>query len=88
VAVDWAAALAEVEGKIAKLQTVADYIRAMKASAGVSPTSPNGGVGGDKGEAPTLLLCPVCKDPVCPASSAIGHFPSVQAALIARVHRR
>lgn len=31
-------------------------------------------------------LCPVCKDPICPASSGIGHVPSVQAQLVARVH--
>jgi hypothetical protein len=44
--VDWAAALAEVEAKIQKLQTVADGIREMMAAAGVAPTPGGPGGGG------------------------------------------
>ena len=42
--VDWAAALAEIEARIAKLQTTADGIREIMASTGV--TAPTGGPGG------------------------------------------
>ncbi len=42
--VDWAAALAEIEARIAKLQTTADGIREIMASSGVSPAGgPSGG---------------------------------------------
>jgi hypothetical protein len=46
-AVDWAAALAEVEAKIAKLQVMADGIREMMGATGAtSSTGPHGGGGG------------------------------------------
>jgi hypothetical protein len=41
--VDWGAALADVEGRIAKLQLMADNIREFMAASGVNPTSPGGG---------------------------------------------
>lgn len=45
--VDWApAALADIEARIAKLQTLADGIRELMAAAGVTPTAPGGGPGG------------------------------------------
>lgn len=43
--VDWAAALAEIEAEIAKLQATAEVIRERMARAGVAP-SPGGGPGG------------------------------------------
>ena len=44
-AVDWAAALAEIEADIAKLQATADVIRERMARSGVAPV-PGGGPGG------------------------------------------
>jgi hypothetical protein len=41
--VDWSAALADVEARIAKLQAVADGIRDMLSASGGSPTAPTGG---------------------------------------------
>lgn len=49
-AVDWAAALAEVEAKIAKLQAFAENIREMMAAGGISPL-PSGGGGGIRPDA-------------------------------------
>lgn len=55
--VDWVAALAEVEAKIAKLQAFAENIRDMMASAGLSP-SPSGGGGGIRPDAFLKLSIP------------------------------
>jgi hypothetical protein len=41
--VDWAAALADVEARIAKLQIMADNIREFMAASGVTPAGPGGG---------------------------------------------
>lgn len=54
--VDWAAALAEVEAKIVKLQTMADGIREMMAAAGVAPHSPSGGGPNGGGVRPDAFL--------------------------------
>jgi hypothetical protein len=53
-AVDWAAALAEVEAEIAKLQEHADFIRARIARGG--GTVPTGGPGGGGGIRPDSFL--------------------------------
>jgi hypothetical protein len=47
-AVDWAAALAEIEAEIAKLQGTAEVIRDRMAKAGIAPSAggPGGGGGG------------------------------------------
>jgi hypothetical protein len=53
--VDWAAALAEIEAKIAKLQATADGIRELMAMGGVA-TSPSGGPSGGGGLRPDAFL--------------------------------
>jgi hypothetical protein len=57
-AVDWAAALAEVEAKIQKLQVMADGIREMMTAGGAStPSGPSsGGPGGGGGVRPDTFL--------------------------------
>ena len=54
-AVDWAAALAEIEAEIAKLQATADVIRERMARSGVAPI-PGGGPGGGGGLRPDSFL--------------------------------
>lgn len=52
--VDWAAALADIEARIAKLQTTAEGIREIMALGGISPTT--GGPGGGTTIRPDTFL--------------------------------
>ncbi len=53
-AVDWAAALAEIEAEIAKLQATADVIRERLGRGGSSPLPSGGGPGGGTVRADTF----------------------------------